>query len=101
MNGNEQFPAGEVIERLGRPMLSSGDLSVEVAPSGPDAATIGEATRALLTEGWLQKRLSGTQYRLLSFQMRDDGGDKAGAVQAPPSRFRATIYDYTNNRTLL
>ena len=101
MNGNEQFPAGEVIERLGQPMLSSWGLRVEVAASGPDASAIGEATRALLKEGWLAKRLSGTQYRLLSFQLSDDGGDKGGEVQAPSSGFRAAIYDYTNNRTLL
>jgi hypothetical protein len=100
-NMGEQFTAGEVIERLGRPILRTHDLSIDVVPNGPDASVVAEISRALLREDWLREHLSGTEHRLLSFEIADDGGDKRSQVPAASTRFLATIYDYTNNRTLV
>jgi hypothetical protein len=43
--------------------------------------------------------LKETRHRLLTFEMLD-GDTDAKRDPAPPNRFRATIYDYTNNRAI-
>ena len=74
-------------------------LKVEVAPWGPDPAVLNAASCALLEHPLVQEHLAGTRHRLLSFDLVDPT-QKAGSPK-PPNRYRATIYDYTNNRTVL
>lgn len=73
-------------------------LRVVVTPWGPtqdviDAARINTASRPEV-----QRYLKGTNHRLLHFELIES--DSKSASQNPPTRFLATFYDYTNNRTV-
>ncbi|WP_376792883.1 hypothetical protein [Thermoflexus sp.] len=75
------------------------NLSVKVVPWCPTQSTINAATRALFEHPLIQERLKGTRHRLLSFQSVDPE-DKT-SLPVVSQLYRATIYDYTHNRTLL
>jgi len=75
------------------------NLSVNAVPWCPTQSTINVASRALFEHPLVQERLKGTRYRLLSFQSIDTG-DKTNLPVAS-QHYRATIYDYSHNRTLL
>jgi hypothetical protein len=67
-------------------------------PFGPSAEQIGALADGLLEHRDLRPYLGRTRHRLLSVELIDVG-EKAARPQ-PPEQFRATIYDYTNQRTL-
>src|SRR5881628_479189 len=75
------------------------DINVEVTPASPDPAVINAASCALLEHSQVREQVRETRHRLLSFDLLDPV-EKMAAPKAP-GRFRAAIYDYTNNRTLL
>lgn len=75
------------------------DVRVEVIPWGPTQAQ-AEAHQALLVaHPDVQRYLRGTRHRFLAFQMLEPVVD-AGPL-SPPTAYRAHIYDYTNDRTIL
>ena len=80
------------------PNQESSDLNVEIEQWGPDVATLNAVSCSLLDHPQLQEYLADTSHRLLSFDVLDR--EQKTASPRPPGRFRATIYDYTNNRTL-
>jgi hypothetical protein len=95
-HGSNIQPTAEITERFGKPTLSSQELSIDVAATGPNLAAVSRVCRALTTE-WLPREASGANLRLLSIQMAgDDDKDRPAASD----RFIAHVYDYTNNRTL-
>lgn len=81
--------------------LSSDDLRVDVEPFGPSADQLAEVGRSVLQHELVRKSLGG-KCRLLGIEAidPDENGSKP-AKPREPKRFRASIYDYVNSRTLL
>jgi hypothetical protein len=61
-------------------------------PVGPSREALKNSLARIQSSGGFQKDLAGVKYRILSSQYIDNGTSK-------PTRFQATIYDYTNDRT--
>ena len=88
--------SGKKVADVGR------DLNVKIVPWGPDPTTIERVSRALLKHPAVQEHLKRTRHRMLSFELLDSEPEvKPSRPPAPPNRYRATIYDYTNNRTIV
>jgi hypothetical protein len=93
------------------PGAEAPDLDVTVEPMGPDQTAVDRAIDALITHPRLVEELGGAEHRVLSFRV-DDGSEhedpcadqRPGAgkvvVGCTPSRFVASIYDYSENRVL-
>lgn len=75
------------------------DLNIEIVPWGPDQATVSAVSCALFEHPAVQEYLMDARHRLLAFELVDP--EQKTLTPKPPGRYRATIYDYTNNRTLL
>ncbi len=71
---------------------------IKVIPYGPTQAEIDAAISSVTRHSDVQKYLSGTNNRLLSFELID--ADNKGQASLPPTRYLATFYDYTNNRVI-
>jgi uncharacterized membrane protein YgcG len=78
---------------------SSGGYVAEVQAVGPDEETVAKAQREL-ERGALRRLVEDATFRWLSFGMVLRPETKGAAVERDPKRFRATVYDYTNQRTL-
>ena len=75
-------------------ILEGDGLRVRIEPLEARPHAIADNPQSLLQQRELRQELDGTKHRLLSFQTEDDDGDQ-------PVRFKAAVYDYTNQRTLL
>lgn len=73
-------------------------MRVIVTPLGPAQDVIDAAKLSTSSRPEVQRLLKGTKNRLLHFELIES--DSSNAAQNPPSRFLATFYDYTNNRTV-
>jgi len=73
-------------------------LRVVVTPWGPTQDAIGAARISTASRPEVQRYLKGKNHRLLHFELIES--DSKSASQNPPTRFLATFYDYTNNRTV-
>src|SRR5215211_3019405 len=81
-------------------MTEYNEVQVNIEVVGPGPEVIDEVSQALSEHSLVQERLSETRSRLLSVELLDPvGADKADGLQ--PDRYRATTYDYTNNRVIL
>src|SRR5919112_5811353 len=81
-------------------MTEYNEVQVVIEPSGPGPEVIDEVSQALAEHASLQEQLSETRSRLLSVELLNPvGADKADGLE--PDRYRATTYDYTNNRVIL
>jgi hypothetical protein len=69
-----------------------GPVQIIGVPAGPTRDVLNKAVSRILSDDGFQKSLAGVKYRILSSQYIDNGTPK-------PTRFQATIYDYTNDRT--
>lgn len=74
------------------------ELNVEIQPWGPDPASLNGLGCALLEHPSVQEYLTGTQHRLLGIELVETS--QKVMTPKPPGRFRASIFDYTNNRTV-
>ena len=82
--------------------LRQSEMTVKITPFGPTQAALDEIARDLLRLTKVKKHLQKSRHRLLSIAPVETETElKSSRAPAPPSRFRATIYDYTSNRTLL
>src|SRR5688500_10501795 len=84
-------------EHTPKPPNSSG-LTVDVTQWGPDAGTIERIRCRVFEHPVVEKYLTGTRYRLLSIEPLEIEEKTDEPVSA--DRYRATVYDYTNNRTV-
>lgn len=75
------------------------ELDVDIRPFGPDAAVVEKLSRTLLRHPGLRAVTKRARRRLLSVEFLEP--DAKRVRPAKPDRYRATIYDYTHNRTLL
>jgi hypothetical protein len=75
------------------------NLVVDVEPWESEPLPIDTVSCALLEHPQLRDFLAGTRHRLLAFDLLDR--EQKMAAPRLPGRYRASIYDYTNNRTLI
>src|SRR5215211_6263265 len=79
---------------------SQGAHNIKVTPWGPEQATIDETKSNLMKHASLHQYLKGAQYRLLSFDFVETDSKLSGRAE-PPTRYRATFFDYTNNKAVV
>src|SRR5947209_20518378 len=78
------------------------ELSLKITPQGPTPETFAALARELPQHPALRDLLSKTRSRVLSVELVEPQPEsKPARTPAPSDRFCATIYDYTNNRTLV
>jgi hypothetical protein len=73
--------------------------TLDIRPFGPDPAALQQLGPSLLEHRSLRGLLQRTRHQLLSVEALEP--DRKLARPRAADRFRATIYDYTNSRTLL
>ena len=85
--------------RKGAPARPQEPHTIKVTPWGPDQETI-DATKSQLTkQPALAPYLKGKRYRLIAFDFVESAVKTDNPE--PPSRYRATFFDYTGNRVVL
>ena len=78
------------------------ELKLKIEPRGPNHERIEAVSRALSDHPSIRGFLAKTKNRLLSFEFPEPEPESKPARPAPaPSAYRATFYDYTNNRAIL
>jgi len=75
------------------------ELTIDIRPFGTDPAALQQLGANLLQHRTLRSALRQTRHELLSVEPLES--EKKVARPRAADRFRATICDYTNNRTLL
>jgi hypothetical protein len=81
---------------------SPDELKLKIEPRGPDQNRIDQVARALADQASVQKFLAKTRNRMLSFELVEPEVEtKPARPSPPPTLYRATFYDYSNNRTIL
>ncbi len=75
------------------------ELTLEVTPHGPTSDDLRPFFETVLAHPQVRQCLEGTDHRVLSVHLLEDQSKRK--TPCPPERFKATIYDYTNSRTLL
>ena len=83
-------------------ILESSELGVEIVASDRSPEVIEALPERFLKHILVQRYLKGTKHRLLSVELvdSDSKADKTEQLELV-NHYRATIYDYTNNRTIL
>ena len=77
------------------------EVKVQLQKFGPDQRALDAAASRVLRLAAVQKHLRNARHRVLSTELTEAEPASKPSRLAPPSRrFRSTIYDYTNNRTL-
>jgi hypothetical protein len=82
-------------------MNEQDDLQINIERLGPEPETIEEASRVAVEHPSSQEYLGETRNRLLWFELLRPTVDDKADGPGPPDRYRATTYDYTNNRVVL
>src|SRR5918997_700653 len=77
------------------------DLQIEVEQFGPGPEVNDEVSEAVLDHPSVQEYLDGTRHWLLFVRLLDSEVEGKPDEPVPPDRYRATIYDYTNNRAVV
>src|SRR5262249_2503845 len=83
--------------------LATGELSLKlkIEPRGPDQARIDAVSRALSENPLVREFLGKARRQMLSFELVDPEIEvKTTRPSPPPELYRATLFDYTNNRTI-
>jgi hypothetical protein len=73
-------------------------LTVEIEPFGLDQPAHDRALRGLVKSGALREHLGKADHRLLAIELLEPGRKTARPRER--DRYRATYYDYTNNRAV-
>ncbi|MBA3528651.1 MAG: hypothetical protein H0T91_04960 [Propionibacteriaceae bacterium] len=77
------------------------DPRIEIEVFGPGPETIDEVSQAVLDHPLVREQLGEARHRLLSVRLLEPTVGGKHEELTPPDRYRATIYDYTNNRVVL
>jgi Copper amine oxidase, enzyme domain len=75
------------------------ELTVDIRPYGPDPAATQQLAATVVRHPALRRELRGADYRVLSLTAVES--ERKLVRPRPEDRFRATVYDYTNHRTLV
>lgn len=73
----------------------TGPHTITVTPWGPTQETIDSSRASLMRNPAVLKRMAGSRFRLISFELIDGGKINGNIV--PPERYRAILFDYTRN----
>ena len=76
--------------------VEPGAHEIDVQPWGPTAAMLDATVARLGTHPAVQSLAGGAEMRLVSFKLSPR--DKSAGEDEPPDGYRATYFDYTNNR---
>ncbi|MCS6874407.1 MAG: hypothetical protein N2Z23_03215 [Pyrinomonadaceae bacterium] len=78
------------------------ELEIKVVPWGPTQAELDLARQRVLQDAAVRRELEGIKYRIVATELIDDSSvvDKSQPSK-PPTRFRLTIYDYTNDECII
>jgi hypothetical protein len=76
------------------------EIKVKVEPFGPTTEELAEIGERVIAQARVRKFLGRSRARVLYVEMLEDVDEKPRRPR-PPNRFRATIYDDTNHRTVL
>jgi hypothetical protein len=77
-----------------------GDVRIEIEPFGPGPEVNDEVSEAVLDHPSVRSTWTGRGTGCSTSAARCRGRGQAGEP-VPPDRYRATIYDYTNNRAVV
>ena len=81
-------------------MSEHAEPRIEIEPVGPGQETTDEVSKTVMEHPLVREELGSARHRLLSVRFLEPALEKPRGP-APPDRYRATIYDYTNNRVVL
>jgi hypothetical protein len=83
------------------------ELSLRIVPFGPSQNVIDRISTGLIRNKSVQKYLDRSKYRMLYFELTDsdarkkkENNNKGKHKPLPQDSFHATLFDYTNNRTI-
>lgn len=83
-----------------RAVTVQGAHTITVTPWGPDQQAVDAAKARVTSHPDVQRYIRGTLNSMLSFDFIEND-NKATGRSEPPTRFRATIFDYNNNRSVI
>ena len=94
--------AGRTARSKPRPPILEGEsgLRLAVEPFGPGPERIRRVEEELHEHPAIRERLGRARWRLLTTELLEEEVPDKRKIPPPSDRFLATIYDYTNNRTL-
>jgi hypothetical protein len=99
-HGHDQPSEPPPVERVPGDELPEGETpELSVESFGPPAERLDRAAEDVLQHPVVRGYLEGTEHRVLSVRPRLE--DAKSSTACVGDGFRATIYDYSNNRTLL
>jgi hypothetical protein len=75
-------------------------VQIKIVPVGRSQEDVDRATIQVQRSKVVQAELSGSQYRMLSFEFVENES-KTDSKQAFPDAYNAVFYDYSRNRTLV
>lgn len=75
-------------------------VKIEIVPRGPSQAEFDRAKAYVAQHRDVKNLLDGTNNRMLAFEMIDSD-NKNAKTSLPPTRYRASFYDYTNNQLVV
>ena len=76
------------------------ELSLNIQSFGPTPEHVQALAGTVAKQRAVQAYLAKTRHRLLRIDLLDPGEERKPARPEVPNRFRATFFDYTNNRTV-
>ena len=74
---------------------------IDIESIGPGPEVIDEVSQAALNHPSVREQLSETRHRLLSHRLLEPALEGKAGEPLLPDRYRASFYDYTNNRVVL
>src|SRR5687768_252810 len=87
--------------RRSRTSTTSKALGVKIEPFGPTPADLQAVAGRVTKHRAVQTMMAKSRYRLLYIDVPDADDDDGKATKPKePQRFRATLFDYTKNRTV-
>src|SRR5437588_2921673 len=88
-------------KKVSRPQLEShqvGDFDLTFEPAGLAPAGFESLRERIVSSAALKTWIGRSRTRLLALDLLDN--EKGDGAPTDSERFRATLYDYTNNRTV-
>lgn len=81
--------------------LAQDELKLKIEPRGPDQARIDAVSRALSEHPSVREFLDKARSRMLFLELIEPEVElKFPRPSPPPDQYRATFFDYSNNRTI-
>src|SRR5215218_646161 len=95
------MPAKKQTTRRGVRRTGRAELSVRLSAFGPTADELAALRERVAAHRAVQKYLAKTRFRLLHLDILDEEPDEKRERPREPERYRATFYDYTNERAVI